>query len=338
MSDISMRELAEILGVSVASVSVALRGRSGISEETRARILEEAQKRGYDMSRLSSPQSKGLIEIVDLSYEKIGVTVDRNPYYALLLEGITSRVAEEGYEIGGPYGPNDPGFSTRPKASGAILIGSMITDQELKQWNDGMIPFVVSGNPMTNIPVNSVSHDNIGGITSAVDHLVSLGHERIGYIRLMGGNIGAERQNAFGHALARHGLSLAYLWNLQEEYSPLRLPELTYINTLYDNDHDSATAVICDSDMLALLMMRVLRDHGSVPGRDVSVIGYDDTSMAALVEPPLTSIRTFESELGSAAAELLVSCIAKPNVKYRHVYVGTELIARASTAPLTKKK
>jgi DNA-binding LacI/PurR family transcriptional regulator len=81
MPDISMRDLAEILGVSVASVSVALRGRSGISEETRARILNEAQKRGYDMSRLSSPQSKGLIEVIDYTYERLGVTVDRSAYY-----------------------------------------------------------------------------------------------------------------------------------------------------------------------------------------------------------------------------------------------------------------
>lgn len=70
MSGISMRELAEILGVSVASVSVALRGRAGISEDTRARILAEARKRGYDMSRLSTPPKKGLVEIIDYTYAK----------------------------------------------------------------------------------------------------------------------------------------------------------------------------------------------------------------------------------------------------------------------------
>ena len=68
MAGISMRELADLLGVSTASVSVALRGKSGISEETRRRILEEAHRQGYDMGRLSTPDSKGLIEIIDLTY------------------------------------------------------------------------------------------------------------------------------------------------------------------------------------------------------------------------------------------------------------------------------
>ena len=65
MAGISMKELADALGVSTASVSVALRGKSGISEETRGRILAEARKRGYDMSRLSGAQTKGVIEIID---------------------------------------------------------------------------------------------------------------------------------------------------------------------------------------------------------------------------------------------------------------------------------
>jgi LacI family transcriptional regulator len=182
MSDISMRDLAEILGVSVASVSVALRGRSGISEETRARILAEAQSRGYDMSRLNTSSMKGFVEIIDYSYAKIGLTMDHSTYYSQLIEAISSRLSDEGYEMSGPYSPNETSFSTRPKAAGSILIGSMISENELRQFSEAKVPFVVDGNPMTRTPVNSVSHDNIGGISSAVEHLVSYGHTRIGYI------------------------------------------------------------------------------------------------------------------------------------------------------------
>jgi LacI family transcriptional regulator len=83
---------------------------------------------------------------------------------------------------------------------------------------------------------------------------------------------------------------------------------------------------------MAVMFMRVMRDHGVIPGKDVSIVGYDDCSLAAIIEPPLTSVRTFEPELGISAVELLLSCIGHPDMKYRHIYVGTELTARASTA------
>ncbi|NLM62343.1 MAG: LacI family transcriptional regulator [Clostridiales bacterium] len=337
MSDISMRQLAEILGVSVASVSVALRGRSGISEETRARILEEARKRGYDMSRLSSPPVKGLIEVIDFSYHKSGTTIDQFAYYSQLLEAIGSRLSDEGYEMSGPYNPGEASFSSRPKALGAILIGSMISDDELQRFAKSKVPFVVAGNPMTHTPVNSVSHDNVGGITAAVDHLLSYGHTRIGYIKLTGGAIGDERYRTFEQALSAKGLTPACLWDFSDRYSPSRLPELSDLAAKLGGDPYPGTAAICDEDMIAIMFMRLMRDKGFIPGKDISVIGYDDVPVAALMEPPLTTVRTFEPQLGTSAVELLLSCIANPHFQYRHVYIGTELIVRGSTGPVSGK-
>lgn len=337
MSGISMRDLAEILGVSVASVSVALRGHSGISEETRARILAEAHKRGYDMSRLSSKPSKGLIEIIDFSYQKVGMTIDQFSYYSQLIDAISSRLSDEGYEMSGPYNPNEASFPSRPKAVGAILIGSMISDDELQRFIKSKVPFVVAGNPMTYTPVNSVSHDNIGGISAAVNHLISFGHTRIGYIRLMCGAIGDERYRTFVQALSDAGLSPVCLWDYSDKYSLAQLPDLSDLEASLGDKPYPGTAVICDIDVIAMMFMRLMRDRGIIPGKDISVIGFDDSPLAALMEPPLTSVRTLEPQLGTSAVELLLSCIANPHFKYRHIYIGTELVERASTAPVSKK-
>ena len=116
-----MRELADLLGVSTASVSVALRGKSGISEETRQRILEEARRQGYDMGRLSAPDSKGLVEILDLTYRGHGVPPEDSLYYNQFLEAVSKELTGQGYQLSGPFAPSDPGFLSRPPADGVIL-------------------------------------------------------------------------------------------------------------------------------------------------------------------------------------------------------------------------
>src|SRR5690625_2132181 len=120
MARVSMRELAETLGVSVASVSVALRGKRGISEKTRKRILEEAKIRGYDMTKLSMPETKGVIEIIDYTYYKYNGTFNEVfDHYSQFMDAVTNRIEEKGYEMAGPYNPEDSTFKSRPIASGS---------------------------------------------------------------------------------------------------------------------------------------------------------------------------------------------------------------------------
>ena len=206
-------------------------------------------------------------------------------------------------------------------------------ESELEEFISSNTPFVVAGNPMTRRAVNSVSHDNIGGIYAAVNHLLELGHTRIGYIRLMSGAIGDERYETYVNTLSKKGLSPVCCWDYSDEYNVMNPPKLSVIRKSFGNNAYPGTAVICDSDLTAIVFMRVMREHGLVPGLDISIVGYDDLEVAALMEPPLTSVRTFESELGSSTADLLISCIEQPGIMYRHIHIGTELRVRASTAP-----
>lgn len=336
MAGISMRELAESLGVSVASVSVALRGKSGISEETRVRILEEAKKRGYDMTKLSVSESKGIIEIIDYTYynHKAGATKEMFTYYTQFIDAATAAIEEYGYQISGPYNPKEPGFSSRPNASGAILLGAAISKEELELYRKGKKPFVVSGNSMNRMAVNTVTHDNYYGIAVALEHLISLGHEKIGYICSVGGNIGTERYHAFLSEMAIKQLVPANNLDLRKEEADSML---NVINDWLDQNKLEATAIICDNDFIAASMMRALRDHEMVPGKDVSVIGFDDQPFSALLEPPLTTVRTYEAELGAVSVEQLVYCLEHPGCKFRHVYVGTELVTRVSTCSVHHK-
>lgn len=331
MAGISMRELADRLGVSTASVSVALRGKSGISEETRQRILEEAHRLGYDMGRLSTPDFKGMIELVDLTYRGHCTPPEDSLYYNQFLEAVSKELTGRGYQLAGPFAPSEPGFLSRPSADGGILLGAAATDDQIRQYQTLGIPFVVTGVSSDIFPANTVSHDNHAGIRSALLHLKDLGHTHIGYLRSLIMAPGEDRQQAWQYEMYRLQLTPGEVLDISNE------PDNTNPEIMLGRLHDwlnrglpKATAFLCDNDSLAAAFMRALRDKGLIPGRDISVIGFDDMPFSAFLEPPLTTVRTHEPELGIAAADLLLRCMERPGRSHWHIKVGTALVARSS--------
>lgn len=334
MSGISMRELADLLGVSTASISVALRGKPGISEETRQRILEEAHRQGYDMGRLSAPEFKGLIEIIDLTYRGHGMPPENSLYYNQFLEAVSGEVTGRGYQLGGPFAPSEPGFLSRPTADGGILLGAAATVDQIRQYQTLDIPFVVTGVSSDLFPANTVSHDNHGGIRSALLYLQKLGHTRIGYLRSLGMSPGEDRQQAWQYEMSRLQLSPGEVLDISKEpgnTSPEIL--LGLLHNWLDRGLPAAGAFLCDNDSLAAAFMRSLRDKGLIPGHDISVVGFDDMPFSAFLEPPLTTVRTCEPELGVAAANLLLRCLEQPGRTHWHIKVGTSLVERMSVCP-----
>ncbi len=323
MTGISMRELADLLGVSTASVSVALRGKSGISEETRQRILEEARRQGYDMGRLSAPDSKGLVEILDLTYRGHGVPPEDSLYYNQFLEAVSKELTRQGYQLSGPFAPSDPGFLSRPPADGVILLGAAATADQIRQYQTPGVPFVVTGISSDALAADTVSHDNHAGIRSALLYLQRLGHTRIGYLRSLCMAPGEDRQQAWQYEMYRLQLTPGEILDISSE------PDNTRPEILLGRLHDwlehrlpKASAFLCDNDSL--------RDKGLIPGRDISVVGFDDMPFAAFLEPPLTTVRTYEPELGIAAASLLLRCMERPKTAHWHIKVGTTFVERAS--------
>ena len=195
---ISMKELAADLGVSTASISVALRGKPGISEETRIRILKEARRRGYDMSRLSGQQPKEVIQIIDYTYY-INNDDPRQAfsYYGQFVDAAAAAITKRGYTPAGPL-PGALGEKGSPgPAAGVILLGAKLMPQQVQPYIKENIPCVISGAILDDLPVTTIAHDNGFGIRSAIDHLYELGHRRIGYILSITGPIGQSRYDAF---------------------------------------------------------------------------------------------------------------------------------------------
>ncbi len=333
MAGISMKELADALGVSTASVSVALRGKSGISEETRGRILAEARKRGYDMSRLSGAQTKGVIEIIDYTYYGYSPSPkDTFSYYSQFVDAAAARITKKGYTPSGPFGPVEPGQPPRSAADGYILLGGGMRAEQLKQYCHGRIPFVVAGNGLEELPVTTVSHDNYYGIFSVLKHLDGLGHRKIGYIRSLCGNVGLERFMACKNGSARLGLEFSDFLDVSDQEKFMDAENMfSGITQWFGESQPQATAFVCDNDFAAASLMRVMRSYHQIPGKDIAVTGFDDQPFSTLLEPPLTSVHTFEPELAAVCVEELIYNMEHPGARFRHVRIGTELIVRSST-------
>ena len=337
MKGISMRELAQSLGVSVASVSVALRGKPGISEETRIRILTEARKSGYDMNRLSAESSKGSIEIVDYTFydslKELGYT---HPYYYQFIDSASLGIMQQGYSFAGLYSPLSPNFKNRPQVTGSILIGAPDSPTEWEAWKSSGIPFVISAT-MDYEPVTTVAHDHFFSIWTGIKHLMSLGHHHIGYVRSINGLIGDARYQAYKTCMESYGLSQAEKLNVTISLiTPDYEDALRQFDSIFDRHIPTATAFICDSDYISISLMRALRDHGLVPGQDISVVGFDDLPVSSMQEPPLTTIHPYEPSLAMACVEQLVFSIEHPGSLFRHVRIGTDLVVRGSTGPCPK--
>ncbi|MFD6341714.1 LacI family DNA-binding transcriptional regulator [Streptomyces sp. NPDC060131] len=190
------------------------------------------------------------------------------------------------------------------------------------------IPFVAFGRPWSARSVGDwVDVDGCHGTATAVDHLVSLGHRRIAFLGWpRGSGVGDDRARGWREAMRRHGLSVR----------DLRVSAMDDVDAARDAVARlfpaGTTAVVAASDTLALGCYRALRDSGRLPGRDVAVVGFDDSSAAALLSPSLSSVRQPLEEVGRACTRLLLTRIGDPQGAEEHVLLTPELIIRESSA------
>lgn len=338
MGTISMKELANSLGVSTASVSVALRGKPGISEETRSRILEAAKTYGYDMTRLRASESKGTIALLDYTYDRnFGPGKDSHLLYSQFTEAACRAIRQSGYTPLGPIAVDDASTALPADVDGFLCLGGGMTAAQSDLPLRDNIPFVIAGNALSHLPVTTVTHDNIYGIHEAAVHLKSLGHTRLGFVRTLPGGIGQERLDAFYLAAKETGLTASSL----VDAAPSDTAPGSYqadvdvligrMSARIGSEPLQATAYLCDSDLSAAAFMRILRGLGKKPGEEIAVIGFDDQPFAALLEPPLTSIHTYESELAAVCVDQLIYSITHPDAPARHIRIATKLYCREST-------
>lgn len=326
---VKMADVARTAGVSVATVSKVVNGRYGVAQSTFTRVQEVIDELGYEASL-------GARSLRSHRTNVLGILVaEFEPYSTELLKGASSAVGPTGYELlaysGGSAGVADVGWERRylSRLSGTLIDGAVIVTPTVVEASTG-VP-VVAVDPHTGPSgMPTVDSDGFGGAVLATEHLLRLGHRRIGFL---GGRVDLEsarlREAGFRHAMAEAGVVVDEALVRVGGYRPETADEPAHELL---TQHEPPTAIFAANDLSAIQVMAVAQELGlSVPA-DVSVIGFDNVPESALASPPLTTINQPLQLMGAEALRLLVDLIDGRD-RPTHVRLPTDLVERASTAP-----
>lgn len=322
--DVTVRDIANAAGVSVGTVSRALKNQRGLSDETRRHVRQVAADLGYDLSRLRSGKAPRLVFLIHRHHSNFAV----NPFFAEVMHGVeegcrqfgvapTLLSARQGDAVGKLLKLHEPD---------ALLVAGYFEDEVLAQLTDLGLPLVLVDGWIPGCA--AVNPDNTGGGYQATRHLLDLGRQRIAYIA---GSLAhfsiRERSRGYRRALFEAGV--------------LADPDLEALAPPGLDDAEGAAAamrtllrrrlrpdaVFAYNDSAALAAMRVCLNAGLRIPEDIAFVGFDDIPAARYGAIPLTTLRVDKQELGRTGVEMLVGGGAMP----QEMVMGVELMVRESS-------
>jgi DNA-binding LacI/PurR family transcriptional regulator len=330
----NIQELAQIAGVSAATVSRSLTGTGKIAPATRERIRKLADELGFRPSimarNLRTGRTGTIGVIVPLGHEKTQHISD--PFFMTLLAHIADQLADRGYDLLlSRVVPHDPEWLSRQidsgRVDGMIIIGQSNQSDVINSVARYYKPLVVWGAELPGQLYSSVGSDNRLGGRIATDHLLSLGCSKLAFFGDASVPEVEQRLAGFRDALRQAGNG-AVGATLPVHFVPERaVEEISGFLDLAEN----LDGIFATSDSIGMMAIQALIERGrNVPG-EVKVVGFDDLDIARRVLPPLSSIRQ-DLEAGAAAlVDLMIRKIAGEEVE--SVQLEPKLSVRGSTIP-----
>ncbi|MEO3746448.1 LacI family DNA-binding transcriptional regulator [Plantactinospora sp. B5E13] len=324
-----MSDVARAADVSTATVSRVVNGHYGVSASTTAKVRATIERLGYESSLVATSLRRSRTNVLGL------VTHSFQSYTAEVLRGVMEALRRSGFDLiiyanSDLYGTYSEGWEQRhlTRLSGTLTDGCIV----VTPWDDvqSRTP-VVAIDPARNSTTPSVTADNLAGATAAVEHLLGLGHRRIGFI---GGRASMAaawvRGEGYRQALVGAGLAVDPTLVAGGDFNPDSAAPLA--RNMLDRA-DPPTAIFAASDGMALKVLEVAESLGlAVPG-DLSVVGFDNIPESALATPALTTVDQSMYQLGYEAARMLTSLVTGDWEGSRTMVLPTRLVIRDSTAP-----
>lgn len=329
----TIRDIAELAGVSIATVSRAVNGRGDVSEETRTLVRRIAREHGYTASRDARGLSTGRTGLIGVTLPMIHPT-----YFSSLVASVAAALDEHDMRIVlcPTLHQHDREITLIERlmhgtTDGAILVLPEESGSELRALARRGYRYVVvdpSEQPDEDIPAVSAAHS--AGADLAVRHLLHLGHRRIAAITGPRGRMATEeRLRGYHAAMAAAGLppdpSLVAESNFKVEGG---FDETAHLLALPDRP----TAIFAFNDQMAIGSIRAARSRDLRIPEDVSIVGFDDTYEAQFVTPALTTVRQPLMEMGQAAVRLLLGLLGGETPAANHLELATSLVVRDSAA------
>lgn len=332
-------DVAARAGVSRTTVSFVLNDRAdtGIADETRRRVEEAARELGYHAHGAARALAGGTSMTIGLVLRQSAEQVAADALLAETLWGIGSEARTGGYRVLveplSPVGGRYSDLVRSQRVDGLIVSGPRVDDPELAALVEDGFPIILQGS-LPAVPAPSVDVDNRAGARAAVEHLVRLGHRRIGCVTNapLAYTAAADRLAGYRDALKAAGIPRDPTLVAEGAFDAASGREATADLLARAPD---ITAIFVASDIVAFGALRALRESGRKVPDDISVVGFDDIPLARHFDPPLTTIRLPARDLGAAAGRALLERLAGRPVSERTL-LPTELIVRESTSARPK--
>lgn len=329
----TLADVARVAGVSVATVSKVLNGRDDVAEQTRRRVLKHLRAGSYQPVGLQGAHASGrMIEVL--------VPQAQNAYSIAVLDGITEAAHRLGLDVimGRKFESDSTGGDdaesrrlSRSARAGAIFITMDPAQEQLDPLRDADFP-VVYVDPVRRADDSRVSigATNFAGGVVATEHLISLGHPRIGHAAGPADvDCSQARLAGYSSTLRRAGIALdeSLVTHSAFDYESGRRAG----NRILGRD-DPPTAIFAGNDEIALGLMEEARRRSIRIPQDLSVVGFDNTFLASRSAPQLTTVAQPLRAMGEIAVKTLTRLFRHEPVESHHIELATRLIVRDSTA------
>lgn len=337
---IKNKDIARMLNISPAAVSLARNGKTGVSEHTRKLVMDLLAQMDSDDEKSAAAEIKGSIAFV--VHKKHGKIITETPFFLSLTEEIQKRALMSGYHVTmfQYYEGEDVGdFIRRIKeinAVGVLILATEMDSQDLQMYKAVELPTVLIDSNFMDRKIDTVVINNMDAVYEMVAYAKACGHTEIGFLRST-----VENNNFYERYL---GFRIA-LEKLDLKFYPEYVFEVgigsdnTYVDMkgYLERECKLPTILIAGNDVLAIGALRALKDMGKRVPEDVSIIGFDDMPVSRMMDPPLTSIRIYNDLIGEHAVCRLIQRMEEKVAGHFTMRVGCDLMVRDSVKVINEK-
>ncbi len=332
---VTLRDIARLASVSVATVSRSLSGDPQIGATTRARVRQIADELGYVPNRAA----QSLVRRHSMTFGLMTPDVT-DPVHGQIVTGFQQRAAESGYSVILANGFSDPNAERRSlrvftshDVAGATFMGSVLPQDEVRDAA-APSPVLFLGSEHlslaelgSDLPIGCLRADDRDGMRQVVDHLHDVGYRRVAYVSGPPAASQIIRLHSLTAALSARGLAAPTVYDAAGDEPSEFLTIARRIS------HDRPDVAVCYDDKIALNLMDALRTVGlDVPG-DIGIVGFDDIPFARIANPRLTTVAQTAVELGQISAEMLLDALATGSLPPSRLLPVALLIRETTPGP-----
>jgi len=337
-----IKDIAQRAGVSLSAVSIALNGKRGLAVETRERILTIAHEMNYQSSHKNN--HSGTLRFLKIALHGNTVNESHNIFISGYIDGMLEQATKENYslEVVAYQGKSIEQIIEKqrnaPPVQGLIILGTEFEAADFNLLKNLSSPFVIIDNINDFLPYDFVNMNNRGAVYKILHCFQRAGLQDIGliYSDVHTPNF-QQRATAFRELIEQMGLHT----EPRHQLCVNSTAEAAYLSMKAHlaSGQPLAEGYFCVNDIIAYGCIKALKEQGWRVPEDISVIGFDDLPISAVMEPALTTIQVSNKKMGAAAVELLVNRLTgEPGQSHTNVLISGTLIKRSTVRPVGGKR